>query len=252
MIDPKSLLDQFLGGGAGAAGGAGGHGALGGLGNLARDKLQQAGPFGSFGAGAAAGGLLGLLLGGKKLHKMAGGVVGYGGAAVVGALAYRAFQAWQQGQAAPGAPATPAAPTAPAAAPAGETRFLPPLPATPDAPSFELAMVRAMIGAAKADGHIDAGEQRKIFDHVERLDLDAASKALVFDALAKPVDLAEAAAAARTPEQRAELYIACRMVIDPDEPAERSYMEALAFRLALPAALVAHLEQQVATALPAA
>ena len=79
MIDPKSLLDQFLGGGAGAAGGAGGLGGLGGLGNLAKDKLQQAGPFGSFGAGAAAGGLLGLLLGGKKLHKMAGGVVGYGG-----------------------------------------------------------------------------------------------------------------------------------------------------------------------------
>jgi len=243
MIDGKSLLDQFLGGGgAGAAGG------LGGLGNLAKDKLQQAGPLGSFGAGAAAGGLLGLLLGGKKLHKMAGGVVGYGGAAVVGALAYRAFQAWQQGQA---APATPAAPTAPAAAPAGETRFLPSLPTTPDAPSFELAMVRAMIGAAKADGHIDAGEQRRIFDQVERFGFDAASKALVFDALAKPLDLAEVATAARTPEQRAELYVACRMVIDPDEPAERSYLEALAFRLALPKDLVAHLEQQVATALPA-
>jgi uncharacterized membrane protein YebE (DUF533 family) len=244
MIDGKSLLDQFLGGGgAGAAGG------LGGLGDLARDKLQQAGPFGSFGAGAAAGGLLGLLLGGKKLHKMAGGVAGYGGAAVVGALAYRAFQAWQQGQTTAGAPA---APTAPAAAPAAETHFLPPMPATPDAPSFELSVVRAMIGAAKADGHIDADEQRKIFDHVERLDLDAASKALVFDALAKPVDLAEVAAAARTPEQRAELYVACRMVIDPDEPAERSYMEALAFHLALPKELVAHLEQQVTTALPAA
>ncbi len=113
-------------------------------------------------------------------------------------------------------------------------------------------MVRAMIGAAKADGHIDADEQRKIFDQVERLGLDAASKALVFDALAKPVDLADVAAAAHTPEQRAELYAACRMVIDPDEPAERSYLEALAFRLALPAALVAHLEQQVATALPTA
>jgi uncharacterized membrane protein YebE (DUF533 family) len=246
MIDGKSLLDQFLGGGAGAAGGAGG---LGGLGNLAKDKLQQAGPLGSFGAGAAAGGLLGLLLGGKKLHKMAGGVVGYGGAAVVGALALRAFQAWQQGQTATG---TPAVPTAPTAAPAGETRFLPPLPATPGAPSFELSMVRAMIGAAKADGHIDADEQRKIFDQVERFDLDAASKALVFDALAKPVDLADVAAAAQTPEQRAELYVACRMVIDLEEPAERSYLEALAFRLALPAALVAHLEQQVATALPTA
>ena len=232
MIDGKSLLDQFLGGG------------LGDVGALAKDKLNQAGPLGSFGAGAAAGGLLGLLLGGKKVRKMAGGVAGYGGAAVVGALAYRAFQAWQQGQAGAAAPAP-----APAS---DESRFLPSLPAAPDAPSFELSVVRAMIGAAKADGHIDAAEQRKIFEHVERLNLDPAAKALVFDALAKPVELADVTAAARTPEQRAELYVACRMVIDPDEPAERAYLEALAFRLALPKDLVQHLDQQVAAALPAA
>jgi uncharacterized membrane protein YebE (DUF533 family) len=235
MIDGKSLLDQLLGGAG-----------VGGVGTLAKEKLEQAGPLGSFGAGAAAGGLLGLLLGGKKMRKMAGGVAGYGGAAVVGALAYRAFQAWQQGQGNAGAPAAPPAP------PTAETRFLASLPAAPDAPPFELSVVRAMIGAAKADGHIDAEEQRKVFDHVERLNFDPAAKALVFDALAKPVDIAEVAAAARTPEQRTELYVACRMVIDPDEPAERAYMEALAFRLELPKELVAHLDQQVATALPAA
>jgi uncharacterized membrane protein YebE (DUF533 family) len=238
MIDGKSLLDQLLGGAG-----------VGGVGTLAKEKLEQAGPLGSFGAGAAAGGLLGLLLGGKKMRKMAGGVAGYGGAAVVGALAYRAFQAWQQGQGNAGAPAAPPAPPAP---PTAETRFLASLPAAPDAPPFELSVVRAMIGAAKADGHIDAEEQRKVFDHVERLNFDPAAKALVFDALAKPVDIAEVAAAARTPEQRTELYVACRMVIDPDEPAERAYMEALAFRLELPKELVAHLDQQVATALPAA
>ena len=233
MIDGKSLLDQFLGGGGGGGG------------TLAKEKLEQAGPLGSFGAGAAAGGLLGLLLGGKKMRKMAGGVAGYGGAAVVGALAYRAFQAWQQGQGGAGAPAAQPAP------PTADTRFLPSLPAAPGAASFELSLVRAMIGAAKADGHIDAEEQRKIFDHVERLNLDPAAKALVFDALAKPVDIGEIVAAARTPEQRTELYVACRMVIDPDEAAERAYMEALAFRLELPKELVAHLEQQVTTALPA-
>ena len=204
MIDGKSLLDQFLGGGG-----------VGNIGTLAKEKLEQAWPLGSFGAGAATGGLLGLLLGGKKMRKMAGGVAGYGGAAVVGALAYRAFQAWQQGQSSAGAPAAP---------PAGDARFLPTLPASPDTPSFELAVVRAMIGAAKA---------------------------LVFDALAKPVELDDIAAAAGTPEQRAELYVACRMVIDPGEPADRAYMEALAFRLGMPKDLVGQLEQQVATALPA-
>lgn len=234
MIDGKSLFDQFLGGGG-----------IGNIGTVAKEKLEQAGPLGSFGAGAATGGLLGLLLGGKKMRKMAGGVAGYGGAAVVGALALRAFQAWQQGQ---GGTAAQPAPAAPAA---GDARFLPTLPLSPDTPSFELAVVRAMIGAAKADGHIDADEQRKIFDHVERLNLDPAAKALVFDALAKPVELGDIAAAAGTPEQRTELYVACRMIIDPGEPADRAYMEALAFRLGLPRDLVGQLEQQVATALPA-
>ena len=31
-----------------------------------------------------------------------------------------------------------------------------------------------------------------------------------------------------TPEQGAELYLAARLAIDPDEPAERAYLDALA------------------------
>jgi uncharacterized membrane protein YebE (DUF533 family) len=228
MIDPKGLLDQFLGGGQ-----------LGQLGDKAKQKLDQAGGLGSFGAGAATGGLLGLLLGSKKVRKMAGGAVGYGGAAVLGAVAMRAYQAWQEGRAAaPGA-----------AAPAADAGFLAPAPAANALP-FELALVLGMIGAAKADGHIDAGEQQRIFAEVERQDLDPAAKAMVFDALAKPVDMATVAGAVRTPEQAAQLYLACRMVIDPDEPAEQAYLDALSYRLNLPRELAQQLETQVA-ALPA-
>ena len=72
-----------------------------------------------------------------------------------------------------------------------------------------------MIGAAKADGHVDAAEQARLFEQVDRLGLDAEAKGFVFDALGKPVDLAELASAAATPEQAAELYLASRLAIDP-------------------------------------
>jgi uncharacterized membrane protein YebE (DUF533 family) len=108
---------------------------------------------------------------------------------------------------------------------------------------FELALVRAMVGAAKADGHIDAAEQRRLFAEVERMALDAEAKAYVFDLLTKDVDLASLADAVRTPEQGAELYLAARLAIDPDEPAERAYLDALAARLQIPGELRASLEQ---------
>ena len=77
MIDTNRLLEQFMGGGREGSG-AGNRG----------DLLK----------GAAAGGLLGLLVGNKKARKMAGGLVGYGGAAAAGALAFKAWQNWQQGK----------------------------------------------------------------------------------------------------------------------------------------------------------
>ena len=50
--------------------------------------------------------------------------------------------------------------------------------------------------------------------------------------------------AVATPEQGAEVYLASRLAIDPDVPAERAYLDALAGRLKLPAELRAHLDAQ--------
>ena len=99
-----------------------------------------------------------------------------------------------------------------------------------------------MVGAAKADGHIDAKEQRRLFAEVERLGLDADAKAYIFDLLTHDVDLYDLARAATTPEQGAEIYLAARLAIDADEPAERAYLDALATRLRLPAELRATLD----------
>jgi len=233
MIDPNNLLQQFLGG------------------DIA-NKMQQAGGsaqqqldgmgMGGFGGGAVVGGILGLLLGGKKMRKMAGGVVGYGGAAAAGAMAFKAYQNWQQGK---------AAATAPVATQADlghvDPRFLPDAAPAANGQPFQLVLVRAMIGAAKADGHIDAQEQKVLFEQVEKMGLDAESKAFVFDALTQPVDIAALAASVKGIEQATELYLISRVAIDIDHPAERAYLQALGHKLNLPADLIAHLDHQVDT-----
>ena len=118
-----------------------------------------------------------------------------------------------------------------------------------DGRPFELALVMAMIAAANADGHVDAEEQKSIFDKVGKMPLDAEDKAFVFDALSKPPSLQDIANLAEGQEQAAELYLASRLAIDPDHPMEQAYLEGLASRLSLPAELVHHLEQQVEAAL---
>jgi uncharacterized membrane protein YebE (DUF533 family) len=222
VIDPKQLLEQVLGSAAAGNVRSAGRGVV--------DRLDATKGSKAFAGGAVAGGLLGMLLGGNS--RRGGGLLGYGGAAALGALALQAYQNYQRQQAGGGA------------ARFGDvgTQALPHASPAADGSPFELALVRAMVGAAKADGHIDANEQRRLFAEVERLGLDADAKAYIFDLLTQDVDLYDLARAAATPEQGAELYLAARLAIDPDEPAERAYLDSLAARLGLPKELRAQLD----------
>ncbi len=239
MIDTRKLLEQFLG-----AGNVPGQ-TRNPMDSTSQPRQGNQSPFdnilqgnGSFAGGAAMGGILGLLLGSKKVRKMTGGLVGYGGAAAIGALAHKAYQNYQQGNQVATAPVAQAADLNNV-----DPRFIPGSSAAGS--DFMLALINAMIGAAKADGHIDAREQTAIFEHVEKLGLDAESKAFVFDALNKPADMAAITLAVQGVEQATEMYLVSRLIADGDHPAERMYMEALAHKLKLPAELVAHLEHQV-------
>lgn len=232
MIDPKALFESFLGRGAAKpeGGASKGSGWSDNLGTLA--------------TGALGGGVIGLLLGSKKVRKFGGSALGYGGAAVLGGLAFKAWQDWQAKRA-----------PAPAQAPVQQTLALPP-PSSPfdletqsaaGGGDARIAVVRAMIAAAKADGHIDATEQRALFDRIGQLGLDTEQKAFVMDELAKPLDVAAIAALAATPEQAAEIWLASRLAVDPDDPREKAYLDDLATRLKLPDGLTAHLEAQAST-----
>jgi len=242
MFDPKQLLDQVLGGGN-APGRPGGLGGLGGFGQQVRGTLDSMGGTGGFAGGTAVGGLLGMLLGGRS---RGGGLVSYGTAAAIGALALHAYQAYQRGQAVQST-----APMNPDQVQSTPAHTLPHAAPAADGGSFELVLIRAMVAAAKADGTIDATEQQKLFGEVEKLGLDSAAKGYVFDLLNKPVDMESIASAVATPEQAAEVYLASRLTVDPDQAVERAYLDGLAARLQLPGELRAHLDQQAASA-PAA
>ncbi|WP_245906240.1 tellurite resistance TerB family protein [Teichococcus aestuarii] len=285
MIDAKALLDRFLGAGLSGqqgqrpsgspsgtspwgapppAGNTSGGGLAGGLAQAAQQILGRGGASGGSGLGSsglggsglggslgglagltAAGGLLGTMLG-KKSGKRGGGggLLSHGGAAVLGALAHRAWQNWQAGQAPQAAPTVTARDVE-----AVEPRFLPGAAPAAGGEAFELSLIRAMIGAARSDGHIDAEERARIFEQVEKAGLDAEAKAFVFDTLDAPIGVSEVAAAARTPEQAAEIYLVSCLAMDPDEPAERAYLAALAHRLKLPEGLAEHLGRQAEAAI---
>jgi len=173
---------------------------------------------------------------------MAKGAVKLGGTAALAGLAYKAYTQWQASKnAAPQAEAPPMKDITPK--PEG-TPFLPSIAQQRD--SMSLAILRAMIAAAKADGHIDADEQRRIFGKLDELDLDMEEKAFVMDELRKPLDIDAVVAAASTPELAVEIYAASVLAIDPDDPAEQAYLAMLASRLKLDPGLRLAVEQEAA------
>lgn len=121
----NQLFDQFLGGSqqpaAGAQQGNQQDNQQGGLSNILPGGVSN-----QMLGGLAAGGVLGVVLGNKKMRKsatkMAGGAVGLGGAAALGYVAYKAYQNWQGGSGGGGdggggnAPGSPSAPQGSASA----------------------------------------------------------------------------------------------------------------------------------------
>jgi len=246
MFDAKRLLDQFLSGQAQDQFGdrrMGGHPAPQGqsqFGDIARNiGTSLSGNLGGIGGGALAGGLAGILLGTKQGRKIAGTAATVGGMALVGALAYGAYRNWQAGR----APATDTRSSVPLLPPPRDTPFNPASEA--EQQSLGQTLMRAMIAAAKSDGHIDAGEQANIFAQMDKLELSAEEKAFVLDELRKPLDVDSVARGARSPEQAAEIYVASLLAIDVDNPAERGYLAMLAARLQLDDKLVEHLHATV-------
>lgn len=195
---------------------------------------SNSGP-GQLGTGIAAGGILALLLGTKRGRSIGGSALKYGSVAALGAVAFRAYSQWQAQQAAPVSP--PPGVTDPAA------RTVDLLPA-PEVETHSRAMLKALIAAAKSDGHLDERERSLIDAEMVRLQADESDRAWLAAQLLCPLDPAEVARAATTPELAAEMYLASLLVIDDTSFMERAYLDEFARQLKLPAALRAELEKQ--------
>ena len=121
--------------------------------------------------GALGGGLLALLLGTGAGRRLGGSALKIGGLAVLGGLAYKAYKDYTQKQ-------------------GGEVtdKSLEDL-AGPEADARSVQLIRAMISAAKADGHIDAGERENIKRQINELDLESDFADLLRFEIDKPVDV---------------------------------------------------------------
>lgn len=193
----------------------------------------------SFAGGAVAGGLLSLLLSNNKARNIAGGALGYGGAALLGVLAHKAYQNYQAGKQAedPQNPVLQAQSNMSDSSLKGDH-------------NFGIILIKGMIAAAKSDGHIDSIEQNKIFSEIEKMNLPVDQKALIFDSLLKPVDLKELTKNISSMEQAAEFYLASYITIEPNQPEEISYLESLGNMLKLPPELINQIHQQIKSIQP--
>lgn len=185
------------------------------------------------GGGALAAGALGLLLGNKKARKVGGKVLTYGGLAALGVLAYKAYGNWQSQQ---------------ASAPRGEPQTVDRLPPA-EMELHSQAILRAIVAAAKADGHIDDREREMIDGEIARFTADADLQTWLDRELAKPLDPAEVARAAQSEEMAAEMYLASLLMVDEENFMERAYLNELARQLSLDASLRSELESEARKAL---
>ena len=234
-MNTRGLLDQLLKSGQDLLQQKSGGASAGGLGGLLSGAAKggQGGDLGTLlkgaGGGALAAGALGLLLGNKSARKMGGKALTYGGLAALGVVAYKAYSNWQAQQ---------------ASAPQAEPQTLDRLPA-PQAELHSQAILKALVGAAKADGHVDARERQLIEGELVKLTQDASLQHWLQAELNKPLDPAEIARAASTPEMAAEMYVASVLMVDEEHFMERAYLEELARQLKLDPALKRELEAQV-------
>lgn len=196
---------------------------------------------GGVGGGAAAGGLVALLLGTKTGRKMGKSALKLGGLALIAALAYRAWQNWTSKLAKADAPPKGEAPKALPVP--DDSAFLP--TRVDEQQRIARNILRAMIAAAKADGHIDADELDRIYSKMDELDLGASEKAFVMDELRAPADLARIARESQTGEEAAEIYTASLLAIDGTKAGERAHLTRLAGLLGLDDALASELEGSV-------
>ncbi len=222
MFDPERLLGQMLGGSLGDAfGGARG-----------RNKRRSVFSTGSLGGKAQVGiGLLGIAMAAWEHYSQQNR----------GVASPQAATASPTPGGMPPPPPMSSPPPPPSAVP---TRAMPVLD---EREQSVVLLIRTMIAAANADGHIDANERANILDRARDGGLDDTTLAFLEAEIAKPQTLGQVIANAK-PELAAETYAAAALAITVDTETERNWLDALAAGLKLDPATRADLDARIGTA----
>ncbi len=169
---------------------------------------------------AGAGGLLLLgMLGSRGGRRFIGDIAQTGAVAALGALAYKTWME-RRGKKARGDLVAEA-----------RAAGFPIDPATD--PDFALAVVRAMLAAAYADGVLDAQEQTMVDAAMAKADLAPSERAMLANEIPQEETLRLLAAAAKTPHHAAELYAAAVVSAGELNDRETDFLAKLADRLGL-------------------
>jgi uncharacterized membrane protein YebE (DUF533 family) len=219
-------------------GGPAGMGALGGLGGLGGGLGGGMGGLGGLAAGAAGLGMARHATGGDPRKAL--------GLAALGYLAYKAYQDHQQRN--PGAPPAPTRASGQASGQGGGSLGerlgsllgggrAEEVSAYPEAQIEDrkaLLLIRAMVAAANADGHIDQEERRRILANLDQAGAGAEERRAMEQELARPLSIDQIVAEVDSPETAEQVFLASTLAIEADSGAERSYLQFLAARLNLP------------------
>ncbi len=100
-------------------------------------------------------------------------------------------------------------------------------------PDFALAVVRAMLAAAYADGVLDAHEQRTVDGALAKADISPSARAMLTNEIPQEETLRLLADAAKTPHHAAELYAAAVVSAGELNERETEFLARLADRLGL-------------------
>jgi len=174
--------------------------------------------------GAMIAGGLALMLGTRSGRSLTGTAIKLGSLGALGGLAYQAFKKWQTGDS--------AKPVNELTGDEGEARGR--------------QIIKAMIAAAKADGHIDADEQRKIESEIITMQLPQEMLDFLKSEIHKPLDINDVVAGVDSPQAAAELYVASRIMVGNQNPAEKAYLDQLVKALGMTPEQVETLESELA------
>ncbi len=173
--------------------------------------------------GAVIAGTLALLLGTKTGRSVTGSLLRLGSLAAVGGIGWKVYQDW-----------------------AGSKTVGTPFSQLSGSEAKErgLMLLRAMVAAAKCDGHINAEEEKKIMELVARLELDDDAMIAFRKEIEHPPSAEAIAREVDTQAVAAEVYMTSLTVVDLSAKNDRHYMDQLANALDLPPELVTRLEDE--------